>query len=92
MGRPKKRKDADPPKPAKAKQTAPPPEDEYRPKTIDKKRNINIQTGEWSYFKNGVGFTKSKFRATFADDPDGCVGHGMTKDEAIATLWYYENL
>lgn len=63
------------------------------PKKKDvKNRKLLIEKGNWTVFKDGVGFTKCTFRATFVDDPQGCRGFGVTKQEATAILYAYECL
>jgi hypothetical protein len=65
---------------------------EDAPKKSLKDRKVVVTQGSWEVFKDGVGFTKAKFRATFVDDPEGTTGYGTTKEAATANLFAYESL
>lgn len=66
-------------------------EDE-KPKKPLKDRKVVMEKGNWEVFKDGKGFVKVKFKATFADDPEGCRGYGVTEKEATEVLFAYESL
>lgn len=71
---------------AKKKPPPPPPKE-----SIEKQgdREILYKEGEFKYL-HWAGWKGAKFRAMFADDPNGCYGFGETKAGARAMLYDYE--